>query len=249
MEDIIPVRPAGGEIPIDQASPGPHLASMRVLASLSGLLVASTASAQLPELPARATSTAGFIPTGYRILKEVAGHLNGDEYRDLVLILSDARERPDSILGDTRPRLLLVLAGEPSGFRLDVATDRAVLGRREGGAFGDPLESLDLDRNVIVVTHYGGSAWRWRLIHRFRFQQNGYRLVGRTITKYFNGAYCERLKEYRPTTHLNENLATGHRYRYEVPEQRCVKRERRTRFTPIRTALLGFDLSKEIDDR
>lgn len=245
----MPLQPGWREMPIDRAWPGPHLATMRVLASLGGLLVAATASAQAPELPARGTSTAGFIPAGYRVLKEVVGHLNGDEHRDVVLILGDARERPDSILGDPRPRLLLVLAGEPSGLRLEVATDRAVLGRSDGGAFGDPLENLDLDRNVIVVTHHGGTAWRWRLVHRFRFQQGEYRLIGRTTTRYFNGAYCERLKEYRPTTHLDENFATGHRYRYDVPEQRCVKRERRTRFTPARLTLGAVDLAKELEAR
>ena len=243
------IRPNTASAAIDPVPAGYDLARMRTLAVVGSLFLAATAVAQVPQLPARATSTTAFVPPGYRPMKEVVGHLNGDEHRDVVLILGDARERPDSILEDPLPRLLLVLAGEPAGFRLDVVSQHAVLNRVDGGAFGDPLDELTLDRNVIIVEHYGGSAWRWRFIHKFRHQGGRYELVGRTTTSYFNATYCRRIKEYRPTTFIDENLNTGRRYRYDVPETQCIKRERRTRFTPQRIALADFNLLKDVADR
>lgn len=224
-----------------------HLAPMRSLAALAGLCLAQSLAAQAPG-PRTAPSTASFIPEGYRTLREVAGHLNGDEHRDVVLILGDARETPDSILEEALPRLLLVLAGTRDGYRLDVRTDNAVLGRMDGGAF-DPLDDLSLDRNVIVLGHYGGSAWRWRFVHRFRIQAGEYRLVGRTTTSYFNAAYCEKIQAYRPTTVIDDNLITGQRIRTEVPEHRCIKRTRRTRFKAEPITLGGFDIRKDVEER
>lgn len=194
--------------------------------------------AQVDRVPEAGPTPGAFIPSGYLLLKEVHGHLNGDEHGDVVLILGDRRERIDSIVDDLPPRLLLVLHGTTTGFRLAVASATAVFGKYEGGAFGDPLDDLALERNVIVITHLGGSAWRWRYVHRFRFQQGDYRLIGRTETTFFTGQRCDRLREFRPTTHQDDNYRTGRRYRYEVPEARCVKRERRESIPAGRPALL-----------
>ncbi|MDX2061323.1 MAG: hypothetical protein SFV24_26150 [Gemmatimonadales bacterium] len=183
--------------------------------------------AQVDRVPETGPTPGAFIPAGYLLLKEVRGHLNGDERGDVVLIVGDRRERIDSIVDDLPPRLLLVLHGTATGFRLAVASATAVFGKLEGGSFGDPLDDLALERNVIVLSHLGGSAWRWRYVHRFRFQQGDYRLIGRTETSFFTGRRCDRLREFRPTTHQDDNYNTGRRYRYEVPEDRCVKRERR----------------------
>ncbi|MBM4187124.1 MAG: hypothetical protein FJ206_07410 [Gemmatimonadetes bacterium] len=222
---------------------------MRPLVTLAILTLPAAQLAAQPSLPASGAAPSAFVPEGYRILRELAGHLNGDEYRDAVLILADAREAPDTIVEDPLPRILVVLTGSRGGFRLAVVNDRAVLGRLDGGAFGDPLDELSLDRNVIVLSPYGGSAWRWRFTHRFRFHADRFELIGRTTASYFNAAYCDRLGEYRPTTHIDENLLTGERVRYQVPESRCVKRTRRSRFQPVRPSLAEFDIRKDTEGR
>jgi hypothetical protein len=213
------------------------------------LVVAITPlAAQQPELPGRARSTASFVPSGYRVLKDIAGFLNGDEHRDVVLLIGDDREANDSIVADLRPRVLIVLAGTGDGFTLELANGAAVLGRHQGDEF-DPLEELSLDRSTIVVKHHGGSVWRWASTHRFRFDRGDYRLIGRTNRTYQPARYCNSLKEYRPATFDDQDLVTRTRYRYRVPADRCVKIQQRGKLPRTSQALRDFNIQSEIDAR
>lgn len=212
---------------------------------LAFILATVPLAAQPPELPGRARSTAAFVPSGYRVLKDLAGFLNGDEHRDVVLVIGDDRETNDSIVEDLKPRVLIVLAGQEEGFTLEFANATAIMGRNDGGSF-DPLDDVSLDRSTIVITHDGGSAWRWAYTHRFRFDRGDYRLIGRTSRTYYNARYCAKLKEYRPTSFDDQNLVTRTRYRYRVPENRCVKLEQRGKVPRTSQTLRDFDIQGDI---
>ena len=218
---------------------------MRMIVGICWLLAPGPLRAQEPNVPNRAPTPAAFVPPGYRIIRDVAGHLNGDEYRDVVLVIGDTREQSDSTIEDLNPRVLLVLAGDSAGFHLDAANRHAVLGKDEGGTF-DPFDDLSLDRNVIVLRHYGGSAWRWRYTHRFRYQGVNLQLIGRTTLTYVNASFCPRLKEYRPTIFDDRNLLSGLHHSYRVPADRCLKRERTNRLKPTTVLFRDFDIRKDI---
>ncbi len=192
------------------------------------LAVPGSVMAQVGEIPRSGPTPGAFIPPGYVVLAEARGHLNGDETGDVVVILGHRRERGDSALADPPPRLLLVLHGGPAGFDLAVASATAVLPRSAGSPTRpDPLVDLALARNVIVVRHEGGDRRQWRLSHRYRLHLGTYRLIGRAETSFGTGRRCASLGEFSPTEHREENYLTGRRYRYTIPEGRCVRRERR----------------------
>ncbi|MHA6534598.1 hypothetical protein [Paenibacillus sp. BAC0078] len=57
----------------------------------------------------------------------------------------------------------------------------------EGGGWGDPFDSLIIDRGSVLVSDYGGSNWRWYNKYRFRYQNNDWFLIGATMGSYFTG--------------------------------------------------------------
>ncbi|MNN83368.1 hypothetical protein D3C81_2004010 [compost metagenome] len=73
-----------------------------------------------------------------------------------------------------------------------------------GGVWGDPFDSLQIERGTIVVSDYGGSNWRWYDKYRFRFQDNDWYLIGATMGEYYTGTQT-------PDTGNEEdyNLLTG----------------------------------------
>lgn len=215
---------------------------------LASALLATPPERQEPQFPAWARTTTAFVPTGYHVLKDLAGHLNGDENRDVVLLLGDVRESHDALIEDLAPRLLVVLAGDDSGFVFLFANPDAIMGKNDGGSF-DPLESIELDRSVIVIRHMGGSAWRWAYTHRFRFQQGDFFLVGRTLRTFYNANYCRTIREFRPTTYEDQNLLTGARVGYRVPDDRCVKRRTRGKLPNERVMLRRFDVRRDVESQ
>ena len=73
-------------------------------------------------------------------------------------------------------------------------------------------------------------------------------LIGRTSQWYHNLGACEKLETFQPMTFDDVNYNTGIRYHYEVSEDRCVKRERRTRI--VRKPLLrlaDFDITTDVE--
>jgi len=57
-------------------------------------------------------------------------------------------------------------------------SDDAVLDGDEGGAFGDPFESLSVEKGAVVIMHYGGSRDRWGYTHRYRYKDGQWMLIG-----------------------------------------------------------------------
>ena len=57
--------------------------------------------------------------------------------------------------------------------------EAAVLGADEGGVFGDPLEGLTLNKKgSLMLSFYGGSAWRWGMTYTIQFRKDNFYLVG-----------------------------------------------------------------------
>ncbi len=57
--------------------------------------------------------------------------------------------------------------------------ESAVLGADEGGVFGDPLEGLTVNKKgSLMLSFYGGSAWRWGMTFTIQFRKDNFYLVG-----------------------------------------------------------------------
>lgn len=219
------------------------------------VLVAALAPAALgaqqpaPVIPTQGATTTAFVPEGYLALFTVPGALDDDAFDDAVLVLGDRRETVDSMVDHRSPRVLVVLRGTAQGFELAVRNDHAILGQHDGGVFGDPLDAVAIERRTIVITHSGGSAWRWRYVHRFREQSGTFELIGRTITSYYNARHCDAIDEFQPTTFDDINFITRRHEHDEVPEDRCVKRQIRGLIAPgPLTPLATFDILADLED-
>lgn len=66
--------------------------------------------------------------------------------------------------------------------------EKMVLGADEGGVWGDPLESLTVNKKgSLMLSFYGGSSWRWGMTYTIQFRNNGFYLVGYTDNNGWTG--------------------------------------------------------------
>ena len=185
---------------------------------LTMLAVVASPVARAQSLPTSAPTAAGFIPKGYRVLPEgsATGDLNADGRPDLVLALApmpniEAGPAPATNDNIPFPRLLVVLWRTATGYEQAYVARQAILGRNDGGAFGDPFAGLSITKGVLSINHYGGSRWRWSLTAKFRYQQGDFYQIGETYSLMQSAAEnCPRLPDHRPgDLYRDINLLTG----------------------------------------
>lgn len=148
---------------------------------------------------------ASLIPPGWHILLaddepvKAEGDLNKDGIMDVAAVIEGISSE------DTAPprSLLIAFGDKEQGYRLSIIADKVLLKADEGGVWGDPFESLEINRGSVVVSHYGGSNWRWYQKYRFRYQNDDWYLIGATTGSYFNGTPMESVEED------DYNLLTG----------------------------------------
>lgn len=162
-----------------------YSANLILLATLTVTTLAGQDSRPPWHVPAVASAPAGFVPKGWKIeeetLKEV--DLNGDGRLDAAFVISSGKNDVNA-QGDVmfvKHVLVLALRGTDGKLSRSVVNDAAVLDGNEGGVFGDPFAGLAVERGAVVISHYGGSRDRWSFVHRYRYQNGQWRLIGLTI--------------------------------------------------------------------
>lgn len=75
-----------------------------------------------------------------------------------------------------------------------------IMSSESGGVMGDPFAEISIQNGAIVINQAGGSRQKWSYIHRFRFQNNKWQLIGVQNT---SGAPCEGWDDF------DYNLSTG----------------------------------------
>ena len=109
-----------------------------------------------------------FILSGHEVLDLQTGDINQDNRIDAILICKNKLE--DSTWDEFLPRPFLVLIRQANGkLKQVIRNDKAIMGRHEGGVFGDPYQSLDLFTGGFRISFYGGSNWRWVYEYEFRW--------------------------------------------------------------------------------
>lgn len=147
------------------------------------------------------------IPCGWSILEDfngelvkAEGDLNKDGITDIAVVIENTEEDEEA-----PPRALLIAFGNNDGtFSLSIISDKVILKRDEGGVWGDPFESLSIDRGSVLVSDYGGSNWRWYNKYRFRFQDDDWYLIGATTGSYYS---AETTRDHADEEDIN--LLTG----------------------------------------
>ena len=142
-------------------------------------------------------SSFSFIPKDYdTLLYGVAkGDINKDGIEDVVLALYHKMEQSyEEIDTDSiPPRRLIILFGSKNGYSKVAESSVALLCKSCGGMYGDPFVGIEINKNVLTIYHYGGSAWRWSYKHKFQIRNGVLSLIGRTHEYYYNAGDCEKL--------------------------------------------------------
>jgi hypothetical protein len=108
------------------------------------------------------------IPKDYTVLNFTKGDLNRDKFDDAILILKHNNEEHNEY-----KRPLYILLGDENGtYKVVAKNNSVVLGREDGGIYGDPFEGVTIKRGYFSIEHYGGSSWRWSRIITFKYNKN-----------------------------------------------------------------------------
>lgn len=130
------------------------------------------------------------IPEGWHILELIQGEpviAEGDLNKDSIPDIATVIEK--NVVDQTAsPRsLLIAFGGKNNTYSVSIIADNVILNADEGGVWGDPFDSLIIDRGSVLVSDYGGSNWRWYNKYRFRYQAKDWFLIGATMGSYFTG--------------------------------------------------------------
>ncbi|MGI9412176.1 MAG: hypothetical protein ACR2PM_00805 [Hyphomicrobiales bacterium] len=161
-----------------------------------------------PALPSTGASLSDLVPDGWSVKSQAEGDLNKDGRNDMAAVI-ERGEPAEHARGCGRedypssaaPRILLIAVAGDGGYRLAASDASIVLRADEGGIWGDPFQSLEIVRGTVVLSHYAGSAWRWGIVQRFRFQNGDWYLIGHTDSSHHTVS--------RQAVEYDYNLSTG----------------------------------------
>jgi len=170
----------------------------------------------------------GITPAGKesRAPKAQKADLNGDGDTDRLEVVTTKEENDG--LGFKRE--LVVYTGEGADLDAWYTAEDVILSTLHGGTMGDPLQGVSIENGTIVVRHFGGSREKWRYVHRFRWQNDDFQLIGVTVE---SDDPCTEL------TTLDYNLSTGSAD-YSTTPQDCETGEKGN------TAILSFQKKQSL---
>lgn len=144
-------------------------------------------------VPAEGRAVADFVPRGWKLEGdegETTGDLNRDGLPDKVLRLVEdiAVERPDGVY-NTRYRALVVLLGQPGGFKRAAVATRLLGCTLCAGMLGDPEGgniTIEIKSGVLNVLQLSGAREATDLTQRFRYDaaRGRFALIGQDIETY-----------------------------------------------------------------
>lgn len=163
------------------------------------------------------------VPQGYQLIESTKGDLDKDGIEELVVAYNMGDE--DEVNGTDRELIIYKLDHE--SWVMWKKSNSAILNSRDGGMMGDPLEEIAIENGILLISHFGGSSWKWGYTDKYRYQNNDFQLIGHTSNY---GKVCEYWAE------IDFNLSTGQIIynkefeKCEDEEQEVYKKESETFF-------------------
>lgn len=164
------------------------------------------------------------ILKNHSIISRVSGDLDMDGVNELVIAFTPINDPSEDL-----PRKLIIYKMADNQWVVWKKSDQALLGSLEGGVMGDPFGEIVIKNGILIISHQGGSSWKWGHTDKYRYQDGEFYLIGYTSIA---GRLCEYWKQ------VDFNLSTGKmvvKKEYEnceVPDsdQVIYKRENETFF-------------------
>lgn len=137
------------------------------------------------------------VPEGYDTVSCIKGDLDKDGIDELVVAYNTKKEEKDF---EGIPRELIIYKFLDTKWMLWKRSMQALMGSRDGGMMGDPFGDIEIKNGLLIISHYGGSSWKWGQTDKYRYQNGEFYLIGFTNTF---GKPCEYWEE------ADFNLSTG----------------------------------------
>lgn len=172
------------------------------------------------------------VPEGFKVLAQAEGDLNKDQQVERIIIYDTPRETE---MGTER-EIHIFRKGRENWLRWH-KTSGGILPSKHGGIFGDPFADARIERGCIVLEHFGGSRQKWSYVHRYRFQNEDWELIGATIGF---GVPCDTWETF------DYNLSTGE-IDHKIEQDNCEEPDSSTkvlkqeRFTVTQDDLPSLD--------
>jgi hypothetical protein len=157
-----------------------------------------------------------FIPKNYKIIDTASSDFNRDGRPDIVLVI-ELKEQKD------KQRGIIVLEGISNGHKINTTALKALRCKDCGGIFGDPYNDISFKGNVLILSHYGGSSWRWSESFTFRYQNKQWQLIGLSSIYYHNigcGDDCD--VSMCSSTQKDINLSTQKAHYTTTKDGTCI---------------------------
>lgn len=160
-----------------------------------------------------------FIPKGYDTMiigpSIARGDLNKDGLEDIALVLRNIEETKY----DTAIRYVVIIFKQQDGYRLACIAGKVVMSSGDGGVWGEPFDGVRIKKRVLIISHYGGSNWRWSVDMKFRYQDGDFYLIGETRDYYWTMVECGDIGiGDAGRNYVDINYVTGDRYRRKTTE-------------------------------
>ncbi|MDF2538795.1 MAG: hypothetical protein K0S76_1816 [Herbinix sp.] len=179
------------------------------------------------------------LPEGMQILTKdgieiiAKGDLNNDKIADVAFVM-EAQGNNDPAM--SRP-FVIGFGKEDGTYDLSVQDDDIILRADEGGVWGDPLDSISINRGSLFMNFYGGSNYRWGYSYQFRYLEKEWILIKAMEENIFTGNYTGTKENY--------NLLTGISYWTELFEDGTELTTEVNRGIRERIRLVDFDIRSE----
>jgi len=145
-------------------------------------------------------------PNSFKILDEIEGDLDKDGVSEKVIVYDTEKETDFGT-----ERQIYIYKKNNDKWELWKKSIGAILPSQHGGMMGDPFEGISIERNCIVIHHFGGSRQKWNYTHRFRYQSGDFQLIGATVRF---GSPCDYFFTF------DYNLSNG-KINYEKETEDC----------------------------
>ena len=123
------------------------------------------------------------IPKNWKLIDKAEGDLNRDNLEDIAAVIEYTAEHKqnDNEEWFGQPRILFIVFKNSDGtYKLSIQSSEVIMRSDMGGIYGDPFAGIEYSRGSVVISSYGGSSWRWGVTSRYRFQNDGWYLIGIT---------------------------------------------------------------------